>query len=446
MADDDATTAEEGDRLVGLDRRLDELHGVIAELTTLLPRATGPTAGVPGRIADALRGIEDRLAAVERMGREQFELDQRLSLIDQTLASLVDPIKTLAPHLRDLADLAGWLGRIEERVQVLDERSSMDRLVDGVSMLLESAVETSSRVARVERALLGEPSPEGDTPEDRIVAALARVEARVAHVEERLDRLVRDAGGHAVPAGESGSAGTADEADIDAQLPAAGEAVAGDPTRSIDEGDDIAGSTGESDSDDGDDEAEAGGVIGAAEDDADANAGSGPIRSGDAGGDADPITTEEGGEDTDGAPGRGSDGPSATRKGGTGGEGPEGEGDGSAAPGQEEAVVRRDGFRRTEAEGTEDEDDRADGSPAPGHGDDVRGDELARSESEGADGEGPGEAGIATEAGEPDDEGNVGDEASAANDAPSTDADESTDVEAGAGTARKRKRWGRRGR
>src|SRR5688500_1848149 len=77
------------------DDRLDRLHAAIDELTTLLPRATGPTAGLPGRIADALAGIDERLAAVERMGREQFELDQRLTALDAPVAGLSDRLAAI---------------------------------------------------------------------------------------------------------------------------------------------------------------------------------------------------------------------------------------------------------------------------------------------------------------------------------------------------------------
>src|SRR5688500_4345677 len=75
--------------------RLDRLQAAIDELTTLLPRATGPTAGLPGRIADALAGIDERLAAVERMGREQFELDQRLTALDAAIAGLSDRLAAI---------------------------------------------------------------------------------------------------------------------------------------------------------------------------------------------------------------------------------------------------------------------------------------------------------------------------------------------------------------
>src|SRR5687768_5256424 len=96
--------------------RLDRLQAAIDELTTLLPRATGPTAGLPGRIADALAGIDERLAAVERMGREQFELDQRLSALDEAMAALTTPFAELAPKLQHVDQLVDCLGRIEQRL------------------------------------------------------------------------------------------------------------------------------------------------------------------------------------------------------------------------------------------------------------------------------------------------------------------------------------------
>ncbi len=48
-----------------------------------------PMADEPERIADALEGINDRPAAVERMGREQFELDQRLTALDDAVAEVL---------------------------------------------------------------------------------------------------------------------------------------------------------------------------------------------------------------------------------------------------------------------------------------------------------------------------------------------------------------------
>lgn len=121
----------------GLERRIERLETVlghveaaIAELATLLPKATGPTAGLPGRIADALTGIDDRLAAVERMGREQFELDQRLTGIDAALA-----------------ELAVLLGRIEQHLDAsagpepgpLRSDRTLERVVDSIDRIRDIA-------------------------------------------------------------------------------------------------------------------------------------------------------------------------------------------------------------------------------------------------------------------------------------------------------------------
>lgn len=187
MADVDDSLEQ---RVVRVEAVLGDIQAAIAELTTLLPKATGPTAGLPGRIADALNGIDERLAAVERMGREQFELDQRLTMIDETLAGLTGPMQALAPHLKDLGELAAWLGRIEERLHALtnradvDERlpASVDRLVDGVSVLLESASEMSARLRRVEQAT------DRGSIHQRLDDVVARLEALQATEDDRAQR------------------------------------------------------------------------------------------------------------------------------------------------------------------------------------------------------------------------------------------------------------------
>lgn len=188
MAEDDDSLEQ---RVGRLETVLGDVEAAITELATLLPKATGPTAGLPGRIADALNGIDDRLAAVERMGREQFELDQRLTLMDDTLAGLTGPMQDLAPRLKDLNELAAWLGRIEERLHTLTHRAdhddrlptTVDRLVDSVSVLLESASEMSARLSRIEQAVDRTARP--DVQLDKV---LERLDALQQAEEERLSR------------------------------------------------------------------------------------------------------------------------------------------------------------------------------------------------------------------------------------------------------------------
>lgn len=102
-----------------LAHRLVTLQDAVAELTRVMPRTSGPAAGVPGYLAESLNKIDQRLIAVERMGREQFELDQRLSAIEQTLATLIRPFEELSPRLRHVGEIVDWLGRIEERLHAV---------------------------------------------------------------------------------------------------------------------------------------------------------------------------------------------------------------------------------------------------------------------------------------------------------------------------------------
>ena len=192
MEEDEGPGDSLDERVERLEALLADIQAAIAELTTLLPKATGPTAGLPGRLADALHGIDDRLAAVERMGREQFELDQRLTLIDETLANLTGPMKELAPQLKHLGELTAWLGRIEERLHAIGVQSdeenrlpaTVDRLVDSVSILLESATETSTKLTRLERARAGEI----DDPLADVNRRLDDVLARLDTIAERQER------------------------------------------------------------------------------------------------------------------------------------------------------------------------------------------------------------------------------------------------------------------
>ncbi|HEX2039470.1 MAG TPA: hypothetical protein VHF47_07025 [Acidimicrobiales bacterium] len=166
--------------------RLDRLQAAIDELTTLLPRATGPTAGLPGRIADALAGIDERLAAVERMGREQFELDQRLTALDEAVAGLAAPFAELAPKLRHVDQLVDWLGRIEQRLHDAPVSSSEEGARDDTAVLqrLDRLVEqqeaTAEQLGVVREALAAHVARAAET-----VDALARLEAAVAATASR---------------------------------------------------------------------------------------------------------------------------------------------------------------------------------------------------------------------------------------------------------------------
>lgn len=178
--------------------RLDRLQAAIDELTTLLPRATGPTAGLPGRIADALAGIDERLAAVERMGREQFELDQRLTALDEAMGNLAAPFAELAPKLRHVDQLVDWMGRIEQRLQdgatpttegTNDEAAAEQLRVvrEALAATVARSSETAEALTRVEQAI-GElherPAP---TVNPASVDGLAaRVEEAVTEVARRM--------------------------------------------------------------------------------------------------------------------------------------------------------------------------------------------------------------------------------------------------------------------
>ena len=132
-----------------------------------------PMADEPGRIADALEGINDRLAAVERMGREQFELDQRLTALDDAVAEVVRRMTAVqettsavrAEHATRLVDLQ----RVVEQSRltpssadgfaaVADAVTRLERRVDAIAELLETLVSddpgrrTAERVTeRIER-------------------------------------------------------------------------------------------------------------------------------------------------------------------------------------------------------------------------------------------------------------------------------------------------------
>lgn len=100
-----------------LSGRMANLEQAVAEAIRATPRAEGALAGIPTSLAEPLESIDHRLSAVERMGREQFELDQRLGLIDSSLRSLIEPFEDLAPRLQHVGELTEWLGRMEERLQ-----------------------------------------------------------------------------------------------------------------------------------------------------------------------------------------------------------------------------------------------------------------------------------------------------------------------------------------
>lgn len=100
-----------------LSARVSHLEQAVAEAIRNTPRVTGALEGVPERLAEPLESIDTRLAAVERMAREQFELDQRLQMVDDTLQGLTGPFNELLPNLRHVAGIVEWLGRIEERLQ-----------------------------------------------------------------------------------------------------------------------------------------------------------------------------------------------------------------------------------------------------------------------------------------------------------------------------------------
>jgi hypothetical protein len=153
------------------DARLDRLQAAVDELATLLPRATGPTAGLPGRIADALAGIDERLAAVERMGREQFELDQRLSALDEAVTGLAQPFAELAPKLRHVDQLVDWLGRIEQRLHDSPAAGDDSPLLERLDRLVEQQEATVEQLRVVREALAGTVARAAETAD-----AVARLE------------------------------------------------------------------------------------------------------------------------------------------------------------------------------------------------------------------------------------------------------------------------------
>lgn len=196
----------------GTDARLDRLQAAVDELTTLLPRATGPTAGLPGRIADALAGIDERLAAVERMGREQFELDQRLSALDEAVAGLTAPFAQLAPKLQHVDHLVDVLGRIEQRLHDnpppdgrepanhdTDVAARLDELLaqqeataeqlrvvrEALAGTVARGRETADALARLEQLLDGQPGDPVDRPAaGGMEQTLAELSRRMAAVQE----------------------------------------------------------------------------------------------------------------------------------------------------------------------------------------------------------------------------------------------------------------------
>jgi hypothetical protein len=176
--------------------QVDRLRAAVDELATLLPRVTGPAAGLPGRIADVLAGIDERLAAVERMGREQFELDQRLTALDESLAELARPLAELAPTLRHVDQLVERLGRIEPGLHhggaTPGDAEGADKAGDAAVLarldrLVERHDATAEQLRVVREALAGTVARSAETTE-----AVARLEHRVDAIASLLETVASD--------------------------------------------------------------------------------------------------------------------------------------------------------------------------------------------------------------------------------------------------------------
>ena len=163
--------------------RLANLEQAVSEAIRATPRSEGALAGIPNALAEPLESIDHRLSAVERMGRESFELDQRLGLIDDSLRSLIEPFEDLAPRLQHVGQLTEWLGKMEERLQsiavqlapLVQDPDRAAQLTPRFDELQEALAELSERVEQL-------PAPGSDHLD--IGARLDRIEADLQVVHE----------------------------------------------------------------------------------------------------------------------------------------------------------------------------------------------------------------------------------------------------------------------